>query len=283
MLLSRTAAAFRFTADRLARESKELYFWTWTFKKVPINDEYAMMDFAAFRLRLYHHFPFLRGVRVCELHRSHGIHFHAVVNDRIPIDRMKRIMRGSGRLNGDNRYLDFGRMSVTKCDAGTIGYLAKYLTKQYRKQHNFAGRRRWGTMGGLQPIRCRDILYSTPFHRNMEDIFMGRKTDYVTMLLVSHYSTMWGSVTEWPAHLKLQVMNFNTQRRIGEKGISERYIPENERQDPAAIAYRGHLEMCGTCRCGYGHCSRGWDLWQQFIWYPGWREQMGFVQESDPF
>jgi hypothetical protein len=205
MLLSRTAAAFTFTAERLAKESPALFFWTFTFKNVPATDEHAMEDWAALMRRVEHHFPECQGVRVCELHRSHGIHFHCIVNVRLPIRKLQELMRGSGLLTGRNRYLDFGRMSVTKCDANTIDYLAKYLTKQYRRAHDFARRRRWGCIGGFKPTRCRDIEYDTIANRNRKSMFGAVKVPFDVMLMIGTYSDLWGEFADWPAKYKAAV------------------------------------------------------------------------------
>ena len=63
-----------------------------TFKSVPLDDDAAMEDWHIFSSRLCWHYPELQGVRVTELHRSHGIHFHFFVNIRVPIDHMRKIV-----------------------------------------------------------------------------------------------------------------------------------------------------------------------------------------------
>jgi len=204
-LLTKTAAAFTFSAEKLFREYGCIYFWTFTFIDVPINDDYAMEEWHLLHLRLRTHFPGIKGLRVCELHRSHGIHFHVLLNRRIAIERMKLLFGGSGNLIGHNRYLDFGRVSVKKCDKSTIGYLCKYLTKAYRDSNNFGRRRRWGTIGGFKPVRVRDIIYDTPATRNRELIFGTAKCRFATFIMIQHYSHLWGALEHWPAEYRALV------------------------------------------------------------------------------
>lgn len=198
-LLTKSAAAFTMSAERFFDEYKTVYFWTFTFKDVPYSDEAAMEDWDTLHKRLKRHFPFLKGIRVCELHRYHGIHFHCFINVRIPIRRVFRIIRGSGHLVGHNRYLDFGRMSVVKCDPETIGYLAKYMRKQYTNKHWFGRRRRWGTIGGYEQVRCSDLVYESEATRNRERIFGCAQCSYTALLMVTHFTTMFGHVDLWPA------------------------------------------------------------------------------------
>lgn len=155
-LQTKTAYAFTFTAERLAAWYPRIYFWTLTFREVPYNDVRAMSDWALFRRRLCHRYPSLKGVRVCELHKSHGIHFHLLLNLRISLDDMNKL----------GHPLGLGRMSVSEADKNCIGYLAKYLTKQYRNEFDFGGRRRWGTIGGFKPCRVRDVVFEMETSQN---------------------------------------------------------------------------------------------------------------------
>ncbi len=204
---SRTCAAFDFTCERLFKRCKQVYFWTFTFKSVPLTDDFAMEDWATLRKRLVKKFPSLIGVRVCELHRSHGIHFHVLLSEPVPIHCLRQMMYGSGRVIGRNRYLDFGRLSVSRCDVGTAQYLAKYLRKSYVRTHWFGRRRRWGIVGGgrqtgWQACRCKDVIYDTAFHRNMKELGHGRQMSPGLCLLLSHYSNVWGEVESWPEDIR---------------------------------------------------------------------------------
>lgn len=267
-ILNRTAGAFTFSAERLAQQCQELYFWTFTFKQVPLDDETGMQDWVALHNRMKHHFPWMQGLRVVELHRSHGIHFHALINGRIPIRRLFRMIYGSGHLVGYNRKLDFGRMTVDRCDLQTISYMAKYLSKQYKKEHNFSGRRRWGTIGGFAATRCRDIEYDSPTHRNRVLAFGDAKVDYASFLMLSHYSLLWGEYADWPVDAKMKLMAFQIRKgRETKKNQGREEEPvKGKRVDLEWRLWDGHREMCGFCRWGYySMCDRGQGLWKRMM------------------
>lgn len=187
-----------FTAERLFRERKKVYFWTFTFKHTPYSDDAAMEDWDTFHLRLLHYFPDIQGLRVSELHRSHGIHFHCLLDRRVPVDRMIKIWRGSGRLTGHNRYLDFGRWSVSVCSQETAAYLAKYLSKEYRDRFSFGHRRRWGAIGGYRCTRVKDVECISDASKNRELIFGTARVRFATMIMIRHYSNLWGHLRHWP-------------------------------------------------------------------------------------
>ena len=201
-LLTKTQAAFTFSCETLFSIYSKIYFWTWTFIETPSNDTEAMERFNRLITRLKNYFPLLRGLRVCELHRSHGIHFHLFINIRIPIRQLKRISRGTGMLVGGNWDLGFGRMSVATCNQQTVGYLADYLTKQYRDQYRFGGRRRWGTIGGFIPTRVRDVEFETEETINRKYVFGNAKCGYATFIMMAAYTTAFGHFRDWPEPCK---------------------------------------------------------------------------------
>jgi len=223
-LLSKSALAFTFSAERFFKENKRVYFWTFTFVSTPLTDEMAMEDWNVFHTRLKHLIGGIKGLRVCELHRSHGIHFHVFLNKRVSIKRMKEIFRGTGNINGYNRYLDFGRLSVSVCNPQTVGYLTKYLTKSYRKQYGFGHRRRWGTIGGFKAVRVRDITYETPELKNREYLFGTSQCSYSTLLMIRHYTCIWGHVNEWPLEHQALVR----RQRMANGGEWMRHRHQNE-------------------------------------------------------
>jgi len=197
-VMTRTAAAFTFSAERLFDEYQKIYFWTFTFIDVPINDELANDDWHTLHHRMRRVWPNLKGLKVTELHRSHGIHYHALVNMRIPIERVKRLARGSGALFGDKRYLDFGRMEVKRCDRDAVAYLTSYLRKGYKAKYNVYAGRRWGTIGGFAATHCRDIVYDHLAIRNREAMFGGFQVSYSTILMIQHYTDVYGHYQDWP-------------------------------------------------------------------------------------
>lgn len=197
-IYNRQQQAWLWSAERLFAENEKIYFWGLTFVNTPIDDEMAMEDFNQLMTRVKNIFHGIQGLRVCELHRSHGIHFHLLINQRIPIRRMKRIARGNMRLNGVNRYLDFGRMSATICDFGAAEYLSKYLVKGYCERNSFWHRRRWGTIGGFKQVRCKDIEFETLENINQRKMFGGYQIKMQTMRMIWYYTKLWGEVEEWP-------------------------------------------------------------------------------------
>lgn len=196
-MITRSACAFRFSAIKLERESKRLYMWTFTFVSVPISDAYAMGDWHMLHRRIIKIFPDLRGLRVCELHRSHGIHFHVLINRRIPIDRVKRLCWGNGNITGKNRRLDFGRIHVVKANLNAAQYMAKYLTKQYTTENNFR-RRRWGSVGGFDSYKKNEIEIIDDFSKNKKRLFKKAKLNFKTVMLLKKYSNFYGLVKNWP-------------------------------------------------------------------------------------
>lgn len=200
MLLNKTQAAFTFSCEKFFEVNPEVYFWTFTFRSVPMDDAYAMEDWHTFQARLCREFPWVWGIRVTELHRSHGIHFHFFINARIAIWHMRRLVYGRGFLAGRNRYTDFGRIQVVKCDKDprSIAYLSNYLTKQYRIDNWFGNRRRWATFGGFEGSRCMDIEYVSDATKNRDHIFGMCQCSYTALMMVTHFSNMWGPVRRWP-------------------------------------------------------------------------------------
>lgn len=210
-LMSKTAGAFTFSAEKLFNEYAQIYFWTFTFVTTPIDDATAMEDWNMLHGRIKREFKGIKGLRVCELHRSHGIHFHVFVNVRIPIRRMKQIFRGTGYINGKNRRLDFGRVSVAECNRDTIAYMCKYLTKEYRQAYSFKHRRRWGTVGGFKPVRVRDVIFECDATRNREAIFGKAKCKFATFIMIQHYTALWGKVKDWPFEHRALVMRLSME------------------------------------------------------------------------
>ena len=166
--MTKTRAAFELTADRLFVESRFVYFWTFTFA-VLHDDWEASAMFSEF---LNH----LRktiggdwgGVRVVELHREHGVHYHALVNRRLAVDIVRRV----GRCHG------IGHMFVEKADSGACSYLAKYLSKQKKGPKTKSGRngRRWAAFGPITRTRISDLVNDSPqwvFRRENNLPFLG--------------------------------------------------------------------------------------------------------------
>lgn len=74
----KSRSAFEFTVRKMLRQSRKLYFWTFTLREVHSLTE-AMQLWNAFLTVLKRKVQF-RGVRVLELHEEHGCHFHVITN-----------------------------------------------------------------------------------------------------------------------------------------------------------------------------------------------------------
>jgi hypothetical protein len=208
MLPTKSRAAFEFSVNRLLREYGKLYFWTFTFKEVPYSDDKAMEDWNAYMKRVTKHWPDLRGLRVCELHKSHGIHFHAIVNRYLNVRVLRKLAYGTGRISGRFRYLDFGRNHVCVAKPESIAYLAKYMTKQYREKNGWYRRRSWGTIGGFDHTRVNDVEYDTPETRNLHKLqkaYGWKKLSYTGWALVRAYTVKYGDISDWPAECRALV------------------------------------------------------------------------------
>lgn len=250
-LMSKTQYAFMFTCEEFFRVNPHVYFWTFTFKNVPSCDEAAMLDWDSFSKRLSYWYPESWGVRVTELHKSHGIHFHFFLNRRIAIDQMRKIVFGTGNTNGRNRYLDFGRLSVAKCDKSpqSIAYLTLYLTKKYRLDNWFGHRRRWGCMGGFTPSRCRDVVYESVATENRKKLFGGIRCGYTALMMTTHFSDVWGCLENWPAESRALVLgqpgvnggSLVKQWKYYEEIKSEESVGVNESSDAVVPGW-----VCGS-------------------------------------
>jgi len=131
--MTKSEAAFRFSADRLAEMGK-LYFWTFTFKET--------LDLKDTRKRWNHLLTLIRrkwpkacGLRVFELHESHGLHVHLLTNKHIDVNECRKLAKRSG----------WGRIHVQRINKDRTGYMAKYLSKERPK--GLRGWRLWAAFG----------------------------------------------------------------------------------------------------------------------------------------
>lgn len=146
--------AFKWTAERLFECFKPIYFWTFTYRVV-MPDWWYSRTWASFIRKLQDCYGgTLKGVKVLEFHKDHGVHYHALLNNRVPVWLVRRLAKKSG----------MGRVQVKKANAKSIAYLAKYLSKQMgRDELGFSGGARWGTVGGFKGCRVRDIEIESPY------------------------------------------------------------------------------------------------------------------------
>ena len=247
MLPCKTSLAFQMSADRLFMYCNEVYFWTFTFRQVPRNDDWAMWQWANLMRAFKTCFPLHKGVRVVELHETHGIHYHALINRRIAMDVIRRIAYPFG----------FGVMWVEHCDNGTAGYLAKYLTKSYRAENHFTkGRRRWGNIGRWANCKVRDLIMETSFTRSKSTLYGEKQISFGLALVLGSWVKLWGEVDEWPLDIRKQwLLTEATQKQ---KEMVNEYNDTASMVTPLSVsqkyAFRGALAFVG-CENGANRVS----------------------------
>lgn len=249
MLPCKTSLAFQMSADRIFAYCNEVYFWTFTFRQVPRNDDWAMWQWANLMRAFKTRFPLHKGVRVVELHEKHGIHYHALINRRIAMDVIRRIAYPFG----------FGVMWVEQCDNGTAGYLAKYLTKSYRAENHFTkGRRRWGNIGRWDNCKVRDLVMETSFTRSKSTLYGEKQISFGLALVLGSWVKLWGEVDEWPVDIRKQwLLTEATQKQ---KELANVYNDTATMVTPLSAAqkyaFRGALAFVGR-----NHPADGVSLW----------------------
>lgn len=139
--MGHTQQALRFQIDRLA-EIGTLYFWTFTFRGVhSVSD--ACGRWSGCNADLVRELPAWVGVRVFEMHETHGLHIHCIVAGRVPVARIRAISCLWG----------FGRIHVQRVERNPY-YVAKYTTKAGRPEC-LTGRRIWAAFGMSKPHASR--------------------------------------------------------------------------------------------------------------------------------
>jgi len=122
----------------LFASSPRCYFWTFTFCETqPVWR--AAQAWTMLQRRMFDHFGKFQGVRVAEMHQDHGLHFHVVINQRLPVGLIRWMAKRYG----------FGRIEVqaVRSQAATTRYLVTYLAKG--EALPCPGMRRWTRMGGI--------------------------------------------------------------------------------------------------------------------------------------
>jgi hypothetical protein len=152
--MTKSEAAFSMTAERLWEPGFRVYFWTFTFCVLHSDAEGSRL-FSVFLRRLREAIGGdWGGVKVAELHRERGVHFHALVNRRLAVDVVRRV----GRCHG------IGRVHVCVANKGACGYLSKYLSKRRDGPVHESGRRmrRWSAFGSVVRTRVCDLVNESP-------------------------------------------------------------------------------------------------------------------------
>lgn len=154
--MTKSVAAYRLSVEKLFANHPKIYLWTLTFT-VAQTDWIAAQRFRSFlnHLRQVVGRTGWGGLRVVELHKEHGAHYHLLVTERLAVDLVRRI----------GRCYCIGRIDVERCwsiDGGL--YLSKYLSKSRKGPLTKTGRqaRRWGKFGDIQHTRVSDVVYDSP-------------------------------------------------------------------------------------------------------------------------
>ena len=212
---------FDWTEDRA-------YFWTFTFKKT-MPDWWYPRSWNAFMAAMQTQYGgFLQGLRVVEVHPGgHGLHYHALFNQRISWHVIERVgaRYGLGKPwveKVESPYKGEGEQH----DRGAALYLAKYLAK---RSPLHPGMRRWATVGGFKQVRVNDIECDSVFHRNYKMIAGGRKLPIQDVSYIYSVSMLWGDLVNWP-----QEYVENYKKRLTNSGNHDLIIG-NERKDASDI------------------------------------------------
>lgn len=155
--MNRSAAAFRLSVQRLVREhgldSDSLFLWTFTFAEA-LSPHEAKTRWNHLLTLLRQRWPKLKGLRIFETHRQHGLHVHMLAVDWLYVKDVRDLAKTAG----------FGRIHVKRVpSAAAAKYCAKGL---YRKANGFAkGWRLWAAFGEWVSTKVKDVVFDTPFRR----------------------------------------------------------------------------------------------------------------------
>lgn len=224
--MTKSEAAFRLSAEILFEESAPIYFWTFTFEDVYHHWEYpgAWRRFVRDIADLYA--GALRGLRVIEPHVEHGLHYHALLNERVYVGLVRRIGKRYG----------IGRVQVERANRGSIDYLAGYLSKEFGRQRPLhVGGARWGGVGGFAPVRVRDVEVQSP---QMEAIKVAQSYLECRQLPWELVSVIRGPVVHDRERLLFALEHYRNKRSI-EWFVAPGWRWEGERGDRAMRARWG--------------------------------------------
>jgi hypothetical protein len=150
--MTKSKAAFLLACRMLAKDNR-LFMWTFTFKDV-LNVKDARKKWNYLRTLLLRTWPTLQGIRVFELHESHGLHVHLVTNSFVDVNRARAIANKAG----------WGRIHVKRTSAERVTYLAKDLSKP--RPDCLKGWRLWAAFGtGWEPPKVKDIISNSMLSR----------------------------------------------------------------------------------------------------------------------
>lgn len=145
-----------------AAKGGDVFLWTFTFREVldVTEAKKRWSDFLKYPKRgLVPAFPEMSGIRVFEMHPggkeglSHGLHIHAVVDCRLPVDIVRLIWH---RFAGEG-----SRLHVKSVPRDGAHYIGKYLGKE--RDPCLGSARLWAPFGKLDATRCKDVEVKSEF------------------------------------------------------------------------------------------------------------------------
>jgi len=145
--MNKSKAAFLFSAENLAKTG--LYMWTFTFAEV-LDIKDTRKRWNHFLTLMKRRWPDLCGLRVFELHKSHGLHVHLITNRFVDVNECRPMAKKAG----------WSRVHVQKVSAERAQYLAKYLSKE--REPCFKRWRLWAAFGDWERSKVKDIELDTP-------------------------------------------------------------------------------------------------------------------------
>jgi len=135
-------ATVRAFLQNCAENNTGVYFWTFTTRKVHRLPEYGYIwsrFITSIRNEYRFDLPTLGGIRTIELQKRGAVHWHCLINRRLPVDRIREIGKPYG----------IGWMYVDKADSPrrASNYISKYIEKDGGAAFKNTGMPVWGTIG----------------------------------------------------------------------------------------------------------------------------------------
>ena len=141
--MTKSKAAFQFSTRSLGME--KLFMWTFTFAEL-IEVKLTRKRWNHLRTLLLQTWPNLKGIRVFELHKEHGLHVHLVTNRFIDVNKARKLAQQAG----------WGRIHVMRMPQEHAGYLGKYLSKERPKC--LKRWRLWAGFGDWDWTKVKDVV-----------------------------------------------------------------------------------------------------------------------------
>jgi len=126
--------------------------WTFTFKEA-LDVKKTRKKWNHLLTLLVKTFTGLCGLRVFELHESHGLHVHLVTNRFLDVNQARKLATQAG----------WGRVHVMRIPLERAGYLAKYLSKE--RPECLKRWRLWAGFGDWDWTRVKDVISDSRFSR----------------------------------------------------------------------------------------------------------------------